>query len=149
TLALVVIGIGFFIFSMYFGGSREARNASDASALNVGKQAATINVNLGGGDEGEFTDVADSGQFINLKNINRVWGKALMVGMNASQMGGSANGNASNVRAAAQAISEKLSTALSKADNLTGFYQDLAGANSLRMLGNNSQLKWSDLPDWK
>jgi hypothetical protein len=38
ALTLMVLGIGFIIISLYMGGQRETKNATDAGALSVGKE---------------------------------------------------------------------------------------------------------------
>jgi hypothetical protein len=40
ALTLMVLGIGFIIICLYMGGQRETKNATDAGALSVGKEAA-------------------------------------------------------------------------------------------------------------
>ncbi len=153
AFVLVVVCLGFFILSLYFGGERETKNASDSGALNVGREVATYAVQLQGGDEQQFSDVADSGTNVSLKNINRVWGKALLCAINAAQMTtegtvGSGANDAHSMHDAAETISNRLASLLDKPSNLKQWYLDFAQANSTRMLGVDSVVDAPNLSQW-
>ncbi len=160
AFAFIVICVGLFYISMYFGGERETKNATDSGALNVGKQTATFSVKLGGGDQQQFTDVAENGTTmptpltpgtdVSLRNVNRIWAKAFLCALNAEAMGTpDAQQNAKNMQAAAQAISDSLADALDDPNNLKQWYLDFAQANSTNMLGKNSVMVAPDLSNWK
>jgi len=154
ALALILIAIAFFWISLYFGGSRETRNATDAGALNVGKKSLTVTVKSQGGDEDQFEDVADQNGEFGLSNIDRVWGKALFVAMNAEDIKrkgketGDTNSHASAIFNAAQSISNRLADKLNDDGNLFPFFDDVAKVNSVRMLGKNVVTKHLPGPDW-
>src|SRR5690606_22258428 len=78
VLLIVLVFMG-FQYSMLLGGSRQVRNSVDAAVLNVSKRlpeskVATIPL---------YKDCADSTGQVGLSNINRVWGKAMLVAANA------------------------------------------------------------------
>lgn len=152
---LVILGIGFFCFSLYFGGARETKNAVDAGALNVGRKVLTINVSLSGDPTQQFyRDVTDSNGNINLTNINRVWGKALMVAINvdaATQLGnaGNASTSADSAFQGAHDISDNLCQQLTTPSNLYGFFNDYANQNSTRMLGVGSKVEATPNANWQ
>jgi hypothetical protein len=154
---LLAMLLGLFWLSMYFGGSREAKTAGDAGALNVGKQTATFQVALQPGDElTNFVDVTNNGDSqVSLTNINRVWAKAMLVAINGAQMQtdgtiASAETDVQQMQSDASAISGRLATALSDPTNLTNFYLAFAQQNSTRMLGTGSEVQVGDdlMMDW-
>jgi len=142
---LVMLTTAFFQLSMYFGGSKETRNAVDAGTLNAGKRAFEVKVKALGADELQFIDVADSQGEFGLVNINRVWAKAMLAAANAQAMqsdgqAGGAVGHAGDLFDGARGISDRLSDKLNTETNLHNYFRDIGNANSLRMLGPNSEL---------
>ena len=149
ALMLMVLGIGFIIISLYMGGQKETKNATDAGALSVGKEVL---------DEPSvmLTPAADSRVFfdctndlinnnsigdgrVNLNRINRVWAKAMVIAINAQDS--NAGGGAANADAAfdsAQSISNSLADKLTNPSNLHGFFRNLSKKNSTRMIGVGS-----------
>jgi len=154
ALFFVVMLVGLFWVSMYFGGEREATNAGDSGALNVGKMTATLSVPLPSGDPTtNFSDVADSSGNVSLTNINRVWAKGLLAAINAQQMdsegaSGSGDADAQTMQQDAQQISDSLTAKLCDPDNLTAFYLKYASVNSVRMLGLQSQVDVPSDMNW-
>jgi len=163
ALVLVLLGVAFVFLLMYMGGQHETKNATDAGALNVGKKALDdITVTLSGPDEDFYQDVTNSvddgsqpndGK-ISLRRINRVWAKALLVGINADAMAsdglpGSSNGSASDAFQGAQSISNKLADKLKDPNNLYGYFDDYAKANSVRMIGNSVETESLQGANWK
>lgn len=154
TLVFVILVIGIIQITMLFGGSREVANAVDAGALNTGKQAPTITIDVGGGDEGQFDDVSDDSKF-NLKNINRMWAKCLLCLMNEKAMQeegystGQSSGNANKLYTAAQSLSDKLTSKLNTQSNLHPFFNALAVTESVRMLGNSAKISAEQGNGWK
>lgn len=142
AFALVLLVVAFFTISLYFGGSRETRNATDAGALNVGKKSLFVTVPSNGGDEDYYSDVSDSSGKFGLTNIDAVWGKALWVGINSQEINnkGLSNGDTSNHNSnlyqAAENISDRLSDKLNDPDNLYSFFDEMSLGNSVRMLGD-------------
>ncbi|MBS1991247.1 MAG: hypothetical protein JSS83_12065 [Cyanobacteria bacterium SZAS LIN-3] len=163
ALVLVLLGVAFVFLLMYMGGQHETKNATDAGALNVGKQALDkITVNLQGGDEQIYQDVTndvDDGSQgndgkISLRRINRVWAKAMLIGINADAMaadglGGSASGNASQAFTAAKSISDRLAQKLNATSNLYDFFSEYSKANSVRMIGNSVETDVLPGANWK
>ncbi|MBX9670506.1 MAG: hypothetical protein K2X93_23090 [Candidatus Obscuribacterales bacterium] len=153
--ALVLIAMAFFVISLYFGGARETRNATDAGALNVGKKSLTVTVKSEGGDEDQFSDVADHNNEFGLSNINRVWGKALWTAINAVDIqkrgaeNGSTSSHSSSMYQAAKQISDRLADKLNKPDNLYPFFEQVATINSVRMLGETARAKVQPGNNWK
>lgn len=147
ALTLVLLGIAFVVISMYMGGGKEIKNAVDAGALNVGRKVLDeelVAVHLNGdANQQFFRDVTDTGTVdgkITLRNINRVWAKALFVALNADAAGADGGATADNVQAAhdgALAISNNLAEKLTTAANLEGFFTDFAQRNSVRMIGTD------------
>jgi hypothetical protein len=152
-IVLLMVGIAFFLISLYFGGAQETKDAVNAGALNVAKKALDITVPLGGGDEQFFADVADNGN-VSLRNINRVWSKALFVAVNAEGAQkdggheGSGDSSAQAAHQAAKSISDALAAKLSTPTELYGFFDDYAKANSVRMLGTQAQVEKLPGADW-
>lgn len=141
AMVLVLVGVGFLFISMFMGGGREIKNAVDAGALNVGKQVVdNISVDLSGDDNQQFfKDVTDNNDGkVNLRNINRVWAKAMLVALNSDAAGGSGDSGAQSAYEGAQAISDALNAKLVAQANLWGFFTDYAQRNSVRMLGNGT-----------
>lgn len=154
AFALVLLALAFFMTSLYFGGSRETRNATDAGALNVGKKSLTITTKSQGGDEDQYLDVADNNNEFGLSNIDRVWGKALFVAMNAQDIKdagkekSSTSSHASAMFQAAQSISNRLSDDLNNDNKLFPLFDEVATVNSVRMLGKNVVTKHLPGPNW-
>lgn len=155
ALVLALVGGAFFVLSLIFGGSREVRNAVDAGALNVGKKSLTLTVKSQGGDEDQFDDVTDINNEFGLANINRVWGKALWAGINASAIDSNgkddgAVAHARKMRNAAESISNRLADKLKKPANLYNFFDALAKPNSARMLGTSTKVQsLHNAADWQ
>ncbi|HEY9680593.1 MAG TPA: hypothetical protein V6C86_03280 [Oculatellaceae cyanobacterium] len=146
AFALVVLGLGFVAFVMFMGAQNETRNAIDAGALNLGRQVLdNVSVQISSAPEQQFfNDVTQNGNgVVNLRNINRVWGKALFVAINSDGAGQYAGDTTSSVQSAlegAQEISDALSAKLCNAANLTNFFTRFADANSVRMIDTKAQV---------
>ncbi|CAN5950789.1 unnamed protein product [Sphagnum jensenii] len=154
ALVLVIIGAFLYYVSMVLGGSKESSNATDSGALNVGKQALTLTVGPTTSDENQFLDVADSNGQFGLKNIDRVWAKALLASINATAMNNEtsapqATQNAQLLQTAAADISARLSQKLNEASNLYGFFTDYSQSNSVRMLGTKTYVDAAEDALWK
>jgi hypothetical protein len=163
TLALVVICafvlalivVAYFQLSLFFGGSKEMRNTTDAGALNVGKQVFTLKTSPQGGNEQQFDDTRDtSGQF-GLSNINRAWARALMANINVAAMSsegtwtGNASAHADSLYNAAQSISNRVADKVKDENNLHQFFENISSKNTLRMIGKNSTTKALPGQDWR
>lgn len=165
AFVLLLIGIAFFGLTMYMGGQNETKNATDAGMLNVGKRVADdVSVPLmPSPNELIFADVANDTTHgedylasltlglsdlkeINLHRINRIWAKALQIGINAEAAeregaGGQGKANAQKAFEGAQSISNRLANKLQQKENLYNFFDELASKNSVRMLGTDIRTK--------
>lgn len=148
ALFLILMLFMVFQFSLLTGGSREVRNAVDAAALNVSKRVAELRVPL----ESKFADVADSGGKVGLANINRIWGKALLINANAEeiQKEGLANQytqqNASESFRMAQQANDALVAQLTDKSTLDTFFNQMASLRGAKLL--NADLKTVNGPGW-
>lgn len=137
-----------FQFSLITGGSREVRNAVDAAALNVSKRVGELKVAA----PEKFEDVADSGGKVGIANINRLWGKSLLINANAEeiQKEGLANQytsqNANESYRLAQEANDALVNQLTDKVNLDTFFNQMAALRGAKLLG--SDLKTVNGPGW-
>jgi hypothetical protein len=147
ALALVMIAMAFFIISLYLGGGREVRNATDAGALNVGRKVLGLTTIPQSGDETQYLDVSDAQFQFGLTNVNRVWGKALLAATNAEEIksdgcsNSDTNNHISSLYDAAQNISDRIANKLTDPGNLYPLFNEVATENSVRMLGEQSVTK--------
>lgn len=147
ALALVMIAVAFFVISLYLGGGREVRNATDAGALNVGRKVLGLRTITQSDDEAQYKDVSDAQFQFGLTNINRVWGKALLAAANAQEIqnDGCSNADTTNHISAlyngAESISNRIADKLTTPGNLYPLFNEVSTANSVRMLGEQSTTK--------
>ena len=155
TFFFIVLGIAFVQISMLVSGSREVSNAVDSGTLNAGKKAVHLKTQANFGNESQFDDLKDDEGKFGLTNINRVWAKALLARMNNKAMhnqGQSTNtsdSHADSMFDSAESISDRIADKLNDASNLHPYFMELAGKNSIRMLGNTAQLKVESGSGWK
>lgn len=149
TFVLILIGACFFLLAKILGGAREAQHATDSGGLNVAKQAIkSPGFGLrGSSDDENFLSLVDPDTgYVDLECYNRLVGRSLLVAINASADGnqqGKDNANTLLRRLqGADGIGENLGANLGAGNNggsqLTGFFSNLAGQNSTRMLGRNN-----------
>jgi hypothetical protein len=163
AFALVVLGLGFIALVLIMGAQNETRNAVDSGTLNLGKQSLDqISVNgamdptswvRGVSSDSTDASVSTDGN-VTLRRINRLWGAALLIAINAdaAQTDGNAGSGESNAQQAcqlAQQISDDLSDKLNKASNLYGFFTDFSTANSVRMMGLGTQTQVLTGGNWQ
>lgn len=85
---LSMLAIGFFVLIKLAAGAREVTNATDAGVLAVAKRSGELGVKLSGTDEiSNFGDLVDSNGVITLRAYNRVVARALLIGLNAREIG--------------------------------------------------------------
>jgi hypothetical protein len=155
AFALIVLGLGFVAFVMLMGAHNETRNAIDSGALNLGRQVLdNVSVPLSQDPEQQFfNDVTPNGNGqVNLRNINRVWGKALFVAINAdgaTQYAGDTTGSVQSALHGAKAVSDALSAQLRTPGLLTDFFTKFADANSVRMISTNAQVSAITSSGWQ
>ncbi len=131
-----------FNMSVLMGGSRQVRNAVDAAVLNVAKRQIETKVK----SNNAFADVADSTGNIGISNINRVWGKALLVNANAEeiQRSGLANsstmGNASTSYQMAKQLNDGLVEKLNDPIRLNMYFRHTSNRRGAPLLGESAKL---------
>lgn len=146
TLVMSMLVLAFFRLTLCFGGADETRNATDAGALNAGKQSFVFNVRANSPDEHQFDDVADKNGNFNLTNINRVWAKAMLANINVAAETASGHASAlATVHAdqlykAADSISGRLSEQLNNPKNFYDAFESITKDNNARMLGANAKV---------
>ncbi|CAN5180126.1 hypothetical protein BH10CYA1_BH10CYA1_61040 [soil metagenome] len=163
---LVILGVGFMAMMLYMGGQNETKNAVDAGALNIGKQVVdkvSTGLSLIKDDERMYYDVtADKPnkfppQFeidVTLRKINRVWAKALLIGINADaakQDGNVGSGleNAQKAIKGAEGLSDDLQKEIIKTDKWRAWFDEIAKQNSVRMLGKDAKMVPLNSPQWQ
>ncbi|MBK7840850.1 MAG: hypothetical protein IPJ49_24875 [Candidatus Obscuribacter sp.] len=166
ALVLVVLGVSFVFLMMYMGGQNETKNATDAGILNTAKRALDqISIKLNVTDDSEkcFADVCTDKNYdklpnflpeTNLRRINRIWAKALLMNINAEAAqhdgnAGSGPNNATSAYNSAKSISDKLADKLTNQGNLHGFFDELSQQNSVRMIGTTVQVKSLPGANWQ
>jgi hypothetical protein len=162
AMVLVVLGGGFLFFILFMGGQREVKNAVDAGMLNIGKQVQdNISVTLSPSEDQRCfldvtTDTIDSSAIgdgkVDLRRINRVWGEAMLMAINADAAGGNAGSGTSNAQSACQGakdLSDALSDKLTTASNLFPFFTEFTDSNSVRMLGTAVKAKVLSGSGWQ
>lgn len=159
ALVLVLLGVGFMVMVLYMGGQNETKNAVDAGALNIGKQIidnASSRLGIGFLDDKEriFYDVLADDPYklipdlnvkSSLRNINRVWGKAILIGINADAAekegnAGSATSNAQSAIEGAESLSNDLQKEVVDTTKWKTWFDDIAKQNSVRMLGKDASM---------
>ncbi len=164
---LVILGVGFMAMMLYMGGQNETKNAVDAGALNIGKQIVDkVSTGLSWIKDNErmYYDVtADDPskvipQFkvpVTLRKINRVWAKALLIGINADaaqqddNTAGSGVDNAKKAIKGAEGLSNDLQEEILKTDKWRGWFDEIAKQNSVRMIGKDATLVPLNPTQWQ
>lgn len=143
--AIIVVGIGFFTLIKTLGGMRELQNATESGNLNVAKSALkSPAVSLAQGLEQEnFGGLVDEDGTINLRTYNRLVGQVLLVALNAqSQATPESREHAQTLIRAlqigTQSIGQRLADELADGFASQSKFDQLAGANLLRLLGQNA-----------
>ncbi len=160
SLVMAMLVFAFFQFAMIFGGSNELRNAVDAGALNIGReavQADSLKTTPASGDEHQFDDCLDSGGKISLMNINRVWGKAFLINANVEAMDSAGSGegstssstHGSTIFEAAQKINDRLFAILNDQSKIHPYFEKILKQNSIRMLGQKASMETLADDAWK
>jgi Flp pilus assembly protein TadG len=138
VLALVLWAT--FNLAYIFGGSQQVRNAVDAGALSTAQKVLTVTAKPGA----NYNDVVDTSGNITLSNINRTWGKALLVNANVQSMVAEgqalaqAQSNGKIAFTGAEEINSQLYQQLNNTTLLSTFFNQIAGQRSINMLGNGA-----------
>jgi hypothetical protein len=157
---IVIVALAFFFLSQLLGGGRELQAATNSGTLNVAKQALLhpqVAVPSGDQTTADMKEIllgvlpADQ---VNLLNFNRMVGAAMLVAMNADadrnddavknaetfiDLVEGKNGGGGNSASAGQALRDQLANGSGWAKK---YFEDTAMGNSLRMLGDNSGVRW-------
>ncbi|MBU6454340.1 MAG: hypothetical protein KGS72_21360 [Cyanobacteria bacterium REEB67] len=149
-LVIVIIGVVVVQLVTLFGGGQQAQRATDSGNLSM-VRSALVNVSVplpGSGDQLQFNGVSDkilgSAQgVINLRNINRVMGEALLVNMNAyaiNQAGidAGANTHAGQINTAANNLSTALAGALSTSPQMQAYFSTTSNLQPTTQFGANN-----------
>jgi len=134
-----------FNLTYIFGGSQQVRNAVDAGALSTAQKVLTVTAKPGE----NYADVADTSGNITLSNINRTWGKALLVNANVQSMMTEgqalpqAQTNGKTAFSGAETINNELYQQLNNTTLLSTFFNQIAAQRSINMLGSGAGMKAS------
>lgn len=138
-----------FHFGILMSGSREVRNAVDASVLNVSRRVNEIRVE----PQGVYGDCADTSGTIGMSNINRVWGKAYLINANVESMKKEGLSNPETEQNAgfayqeAQQTNDDLYSRLVSKGTLDAYFNQFAANKPAKLLGGtaktNNNINWS------
>ncbi|MBS2007654.1 MAG: hypothetical protein JST01_11470 [Cyanobacteria bacterium SZAS TMP-1] len=133
-----------------FGGGQQVQRATDSGNLSVARSA-LVNIQVplpGSGDQLQFDGVSDkvAGSphgVINLRNINRVMGEALLVNLNAyaiNQAGldAGANTHAAQINTAANNICTALKGALTTSPQMQAYFSSTSNKQPTTQYGANN-----------
>lgn len=141
-VCILLIYFGFQM-SVLMGGSRQVRNAVDAAVLNVGKRVVETKVDV----NSKYSDVADSKGKVGLSNINRVWGKTLLINANAKEMKKQGfdskyegNRNAHLSYQLAKQMNNRLVDKLQDKTTLNMFFRHTGNQRGAALLGSEAKL---------
>jgi Flp pilus assembly protein TadG len=151
SLALVAafaIVLGLVLYATFnltymFGGSQQVRNAVDAGALSTAQKVLTVSAKPGE----IYPDVVDTSGNITLSNVNRVWGKSLLVNANVQSMTvegqalPQAQGNGKTAFTGAEDINGQLYQQLNNTTLLSTFFNQIAAQRSINMLGSGGGMQ--------
>lgn len=150
VLFIAILGIGFFFLSKIMGGGREVANATDAGAMNVAKRSLmepTVNAPANDEFDGLGVDTAtgipNNSGTINLLAYNRAVGRALLVALNARAIGPASSRLAGDVIDKLETLGKNLQNQLSGGGLLPGYFDNMARAQNVKMMGPTSDVKLS------
>jgi hypothetical protein len=150
VLFIAILGIGFFFLSKIMGGGREVANATDAGAMNVAKRALmepTVNAPANDEFDGLGVDTAtgipNNTGTINLLAYNRAAGRALLVALNARAIGPASSKLAGDVIDKLEILGKNLQNQLNGGGLLPGYFDTMAKAQNVKMMGPTSDVKLS------
>lgn len=170
TIIIILVAVGLWFLMLMMGGSRELSHATDSGTLNVAKQA-LISPSAQFTNPNSKDDIADMNAIlggaaadpnstpkVNLLTFNRLVGQSLLVAMNAEADGNAAalanaralidlvegeNGN-NGGKSIGQDLRDKLSDASADSNWAKTDFESTGGAYSLRMFGNDTQIKYQN-----
>ncbi len=117
---LVLVIVAVVQMSMKMSSSQMVRNSVDAGVLNIATHVPDLKSGTGGAN---FSDCNDKTGGIGLTNINRVWGKVLLINANAQEMAatgqaGLSSGSASTAMSGAEDLTTGLQSKLTDKDSM-------------------------------
>lgn len=147
VFVIIILGVGFFILSKIIGGGREVANATDAGVLTVARMAlsptaVSVNYNsLSGLAATEFigldptvSGIGNTGGTVNMQTLNRVFGQAVLVALNAQQIDTPlAAQHANEVATAARAVSTEIRNLLYNTSTMDSHFIGVAHSNNTKM----------------
>ncbi|MBY0357680.1 MAG: hypothetical protein K2W82_06735 [Candidatus Obscuribacterales bacterium] len=142
SIFICAVGIGLISIIQIFSGARELQNTVDSGVLNMAKQALVLRTEpldqrTVGRNFVYYVDNGDNNR-IALRNLNRIWSHALLVGMNADSMLKSGNAgpntlqHAQDVHGWAMSRNSDLVNAIYA--QVQAKYHEVASQNSTRAL---------------
>jgi hypothetical protein len=138
---LIMCLLAIFSLIQIFTGSDRTRNAVENGTLNIAKHVMDIKVD----PNDTYSDCVDTNGKIGLSNMNRVWGKALLINANDEAMiqdqlsSGNDISNAELAYQDAQFINDGLYKHVTDANHLQTYFDQL-------MLGKNNKHSLDNLP---
>ncbi len=142
VLAILIIGIAFFLLAKMMGGGRELAGATDAGTVNISKVAllkpSKLAKDFSNPDvASNFEGLGDDGSLC-LANYNRLVAQSIIVALNAKDEGTSLAGrNAEKVWRALNDVGQFLRQNHENTNVMGGYFLNIAGANNLKMMGKN------------
>jgi len=163
SLALVIslvvlaalVGVGAMVLINMFAGGEQTQRSADLGNLGLARSAIVgINYTLPSkGDQEQFNGVTDTGNAINMRNINRVMAQSFIVSTNAQQMAndGTDNGAADHAKQAnkaAQLVADGLTQQLQSSNQLNTFFNSLASQDPTAQLTHKGTLNANGTPSF-
>jgi hypothetical protein len=144
-MAISLVGMAFFFVLKLLGGFKEIQNATDASDLNIAKQALrspAIAVSPGI-EQNNFSGLVDANGLVNLLTYNRLVGQTLLVALNAqAEATSQSKDHAASLIQALQGNSSslggRLKTNLSGGNQVDSFFSAIADKSVAEMFSAGS-----------
>jgi hypothetical protein len=148
VLAILALAGGFYGLAMLLGGSKELLSAVDSGVLNTAKQAIdhrfvrVTTTDVGAPDFAALGDRPLGGPDMSLLTYNRAVGQTLLVALNAqAEKTSQAINNANSEVAELKCLGSALKHRILKSGALNLYFDDLAGRNSTKMMGQKSSVE--------
>lgn len=144
-IIITIIGIAIYFVALSIGGHREVTNATDAGALQVGRDSVTVVKVPLQASERRFAGLGDprtSSDEVDLLTFNKLVGMTLLVQMNAAADGtAEARANADalvNLVEGPGGVGDRLKNELAVGNNFSNSFTSTFNNNSTRMTGPNA-----------
>ncbi len=143
AFVLVLVIVAVIQVSMKLSSSQMVRNSVDAGVLNIATHVPDLKSGAGGAVFGDCNDITGA---VGLTNINRVWGKALLINANAEEMAnsgqaGNSAGSASQAMSGAEDLTNNLKEKLTDKESMDKLFavQDEKKAIAVVKKGSGSE----------